>query len=183
MEHKICCIAGHRPQHFPFGYDENSKEYIKLKKILKKKIEKLIQEGAEHFILGMELGTDTWAAEIILELKEKYPHIILECALPYVAQSIEWTTLQQERYCEIITKCDIKTIVNQEYFPTCFYERNKYMVDKASLVVAIFDGNFSGTGQIINYAKKKGIDVDIIDPNQKNILRYFLTLLVQSLPM
>lgn len=168
MKHSICCITGHRPSHFPFGFDEKSVECRKIKKIIKQKIEELIKSGTEHFIVGMELEIDTWAAQIILRLKKTYPHIILECALPFVAQSIRWTIDEQERYCEILTKCDIKTVVNPEYFPTCRYERNKYMVDKASLVLAIFDGSFSGTAQIINYAYKKGVDVDIIDINNIN---------------
>ena len=41
------------------------------------------EEGVTHFISGMAQGVDLYAAEIVLELKEQYPQITLECAIPY----------------------------------------------------------------------------------------------------
>ena len=37
----------------------------------------------EVYHSGMAQGVDMYAAEIVLELKEKYPQITLECAIPY----------------------------------------------------------------------------------------------------
>ena len=47
-------------------------------------IVKLIEnKGVTHFISGMALGVDIYAAEIVLNLKTKYPHITLESAIPW----------------------------------------------------------------------------------------------------
>ena len=80
---KTCCFTGHRPKSLPFGYDEGAEGCKRLKALLTESIEKQITEnGVTHFISGMAMGVDIYAAEAVLELKEKYPHITLECAIP-----------------------------------------------------------------------------------------------------
>ncbi len=79
QKHYTCCFTGHRPQKLPFGFDEQDERCIKLKKQLKAEIETLItQKQVTHFITGMALGVDLICAEIVKELKEKYPYITLE---------------------------------------------------------------------------------------------------------
>jgi len=79
------CLTGHNPQTLTILGDENSLETTQLRKVLKKSIIELIEtENAKHFISGMSLGIDMMCAEIVLELKEEYPFITLECALPYL---------------------------------------------------------------------------------------------------
>lgn len=77
---------------FTFWYNENSINYLKMKNILKKSIVQLIKTyDVNHFISGMALGVDQYAAEIVLELKKQYPQITLECAIPCETQAIKWT--------------------------------------------------------------------------------------------
>ena len=53
------------------------------KSVMRDQIVALIEnEGVTHFITGMALGVDMYAAEIVLDLKSKYPHITLESAIP-----------------------------------------------------------------------------------------------------
>ena len=71
---KTCAFTGHRPQHLPFGMNENDERCIKLKEELKEQIINLIEaENVTHFITGMALGVDLYAAEIVLDLKARYP--------------------------------------------------------------------------------------------------------------
>lgn len=73
---KICCFTGHRPQNLPFRFDEQDRRCRKLKRVLQKEILRQInEEGVQHFISGMAIGVDMYAAEIVLELKHKYPRI------------------------------------------------------------------------------------------------------------
>ena len=48
-------------------------------------------------------SVDMYAAEIVLALKEKYPQITLECAIPYERQAVRW--------------------------PEALWKRNQYLVD------------------------------------------------------
>ena len=69
---KTCAFTGHRPQHLPFGMNENDERCVKLKEKLKEQIINLIEaENVTHFITGMALGVDRYAAEIVLDLKAR----------------------------------------------------------------------------------------------------------------
>ena len=73
---KTCCFTGHRPQ--KLGYAENSIQCDELKSKLEELIIELIEkEGVTHFISGVALGVDTYAANIVMNLKLQYPGITL----------------------------------------------------------------------------------------------------------
>ena len=79
---ETCAFTGHRPK--GLGYPESDERCAALKEKLRSLIIRMIEEkGVTHFISGMAQGVDMYAAEIVLELKEKYPQITLECAIPY----------------------------------------------------------------------------------------------------
>ena len=46
-------------------------------------------------------SVDMYAAEIVLALKEKYPQITLECAIPYERQAVRWPEALRNRYFSI----------------------------------------------------------------------------------
>ena len=43
-------------------------------------------------------------------------------------------------------------------------KRNRYMVDHADVLIAVWDGSPSGTGKTVRYAHQQGKSVTIIDP-------------------
>lgn len=104
---KVCCYTGHRPKKFPFQYNERHPDCIKLKSFIKAETEKTIQRGYDLFVSGMAIGVDIWAAEAVLELKETYPHIRLEAAIPLENELIghcpscqlRWDVAYWQRYC------------------------------------------------------------------------------------
>ena len=59
-----CCFTGHRPDKMELGEKE-------IKPLLEKAIDDAIAEGYVTFITGMAMGTDIWAAEIILVRKKR----------------------------------------------------------------------------------------------------------------
>ena len=113
----------------------------------------------------MAIGSDLICASLVLEFKKKYKNVILECAIPCLNQTEKWTETDKLTYKKIIEKADIISYVSKEqYFDGCLKKRNEYMVNKSSLVIAIYNGKVSGTKQTISLANKKGIDVIIIKP-------------------
>ena len=46
-------------------------------------------------------SVDMYVAEIVLALKEKYPQITLECAIPYERQAVRWPEALRNRYFSI----------------------------------------------------------------------------------
>lgn len=85
---KTCYFTRHRPQ--KLGYGVNSIQCDELKNRLEELIIKLIEkEGVTHFIFGVALGVDTYAANIVLKLKSDYPMITLECTIPCETQEVK----------------------------------------------------------------------------------------------
>lgn len=162
---KSCCFTGNRPQGLPWRYDESDERCKRLKDKLQKAVMDLIEkDGVTHFISGMALGVDMYAAEIILSQKETYPQITLECALPCITQTVKWASDQQKRYDEIIERADKATMLQTEYTPDCMNKRNQYMVDHSEFVIAVWNGKPGGTGNTIRYAGQKEKTVIQIDP-------------------
>ena len=60
---------------------------------------------------------------------------------------------------DILARCDYETMVQQSYTPGCMQRRNRYMVDHASLLIAVNDGARGGTRSTIEYAFKRGVNV------------------------
>lgn len=88
MRFKTCCFTGHR---------EISKHSIqKVAERLEIELVKLIGKGYCYFGCGGALGFDTIAAQTVLRLREKYPHIKLILVLPCITQANGW--LQETNY-------------------------------------------------------------------------------------
>ena len=137
---KTCAFTGHRPQNLPFGFNEEDERCIDLKKTLREQIINLIEnEGVTHFISGMAIGVDMYAAEIVLGLKASYPGITLESAIPCESQAAKWSEALRDRYFDIASKCDKETLIQTHYSPDCMDKRNRYMVDHADVLIAVWD--------------------------------------------
>lgn len=158
-----CCISGHRPNGLPWKYDEKDEFCRKIKNILREKFENAITMGYVYFICGMALGIDLISGELIVELKNKYKNIKLECAIPCINQNKYWTDEYTIRYNNVLNNADKITLVsNKQYFDGCMQLRNKYMVDNSNLLIAVFNNKPSGTKSTIEYAIHKQINLEII---------------------
>lgn len=167
---RTCAFTGHRPQNLPFRFDESDKRCIALKNQLRKLIVQLIeQHNVTHFISGMAIGVDMYAAEIVLDLKARYPHITLESAIPCETQAAKWSEPLRARYFRIAKQCDKETMLQTQYTPDCMQKRNRYMVDQADMLLAVWDGTPSGTGSTVKYAQMQGRTVWILDPKSLRV--------------
>lgn len=165
---KTCCFTGHRPKTLPWGHDENDLRCISFKSKIKFALESLIvEDGYNRFISGMAMGADMICAEIVLSLKNIYPYIKLECAVPNYAFTESWAAEDVRRYSSILTRADSIRMVNSSkiYSKRDLMLRNIYMVDSSELVIAIYiDGESGGTKNTIDYAKYKNKEVIVIEP-------------------
>lgn len=165
---KSCCFTGHRPAKLPWGYDEENAACAKLKDELSIWITKLIEFGVNKFYTGMAMGTDIWAAEIVLAMKKKYPdkNINLIAAIPYEGQTNKWSEDWKKRYADILDQADEKVLLQKQYTRGCLHARNRYMVDNSSFIIAVFNGEEGGAKYTIDYAKKQGLRIKILDPRE-----------------
>ena len=162
-----CCFTGHRPLKFPWGYDEEWEDCVKLKLKLACEIEAMRQKGVTNFISGMAIGVDMWAAEIVLDLKRAYPQDTIEliAAIPFEGQANKWSVEYRDRYFDILAQADQEFIFQEHYTKSCMHERNRFMVDNSAYMIAVFNGDKGGTANTLHYAESKGLNIVIINPN------------------
>jgi len=132
---------------------------VDLKRRLFDAVEAACSEGYCHFLCGMAQGCDLYACECVLELKKRYPEITLEAAIPCPSQANAWPETERTRYQRLLEQCDYETMVSAAYSPSCMQRRDRYMVDHAALLIAMFDGTSGGTRYTIEYAMRCGLDV------------------------
>ena len=119
-------------------------------------IRDLIANGADVFICGGALGFDMLAEQTVLRLREEFPHIKLVLALPCPGHHRRWGISEQNALEKMIKSADRTIYVSKEYTRTCMFDRNKYMVDSAGLLVCYLTDFKGGTVYTANYAKKTG---------------------------
>ena len=144
------CFTGHRPEKL------NRSEKSVLDG-LETAIRQAIADGSNVFISGMARGVDIWAAEIVLRLRKEGANVKLICASPYEGFERGWSAEWQRRYNVILAAADLVRFICPGYSRACFQIRNEWMVDHSALVIAVFNGQPSGTKNTIDYAKRKSV--------------------------
>ena len=159
------CFTGHRSQKLSWGFHEEDERCKAMKEILRFEIEKAIARGYKTFLCGMALGFDMICAETVFDLKKQYPAIKLIGALPCRNQDAKWQKKDRERYRNLLSRLDgIRCIYDEYIGAECMLERNKYMVNNSSLMIALFNGKPGGTKAAIDYARQQGLEVVTIEP-------------------
>ena len=163
--HISCAFTGHRPHKFPWKDNEADPRCIALKETLAEQIATLAGAGVTEYFTGGADGVDCWAAEIVLTMREKNPALKLRCVLPHEGQADRWSDSAQERYHSILERADSVDYVSRQYYDGCIIDRNHRLVESAGLLLAVFNGvRRSGTGATVNYARKMGKEIIVIDP-------------------
>lgn len=166
MFDQCCAFTGHRPRKFPWGYDEADARCVTLKQTLAKQIAKLVDAGYTDFLSGMAEGTDIWAALAVLALRKEHPALKLHCVLPCEGQADQWSASVRERYSSILEQADSVVYVSRAYSKDCMLRRNRYLVDHAACLLAVYNGEWhGGTAMTVRYAKKLGRKVIILNPH------------------
>ena len=170
--HISCAFTGHRPHKFPWKDNEADPRCIALKETLAEQIATLAGAGVTEYFTGGADGVDCWAAEIVLTMREKNPALKLHCLLPHEGQADRWSDSAQERYHSILERANSVDYVSRQYYDGCMIDRNHRLVESAGLLLAVFNGvRRSGTGATVNYARKMGKEIIVIDPITQQVTR------------
>jgi uncharacterized phage-like protein YoqJ len=89
--------------------------------------------------------------------------VTLEAAIPCEEQAARWKERDRNRYFGLVERCDLETMVQHRYTSGCMQRRNRYMVDRSSLVLAVYDGMLGGTMYTLTYAMRQGVRVVTMD--------------------
>ena len=161
-----CALIGCRSQNLPYRNDERDSRCEQLKQKLFCEILRMTREGVNVFMSGMARGVDLWAAEAVLQIQNVKPSqkIELWAIVPYDRQPLAWSAKECARYRRILEQAAHVEYISHDYYNACLQKRNRFMVDHATHLLAVYDGQPGGTASTIRYARKKGLEITIIEP-------------------
>jgi uncharacterized phage-like protein YoqJ len=168
-------FTGHRPPRLGgYGAGENSPIARNVRIVLDHAVDQIIirYPRGVAFLSGMAQGVDTWAAETVIAQRDAGArHARLVAAIPFAGQERVWPQAAQERYRNILARADeVAVLRHPTSIPTpaqvagWLHARNRWMIDRADLLVAVFDGSPGGTAEAVRYARDRGVPVARIDP-------------------
>ena len=149
---QCCCFSGHRPEKL-------SATEAEIRIWLEEQVRNAVLDGFTTFISGMARGVDLWAGEVVLKLKAESLPIRLVCASPFPGFETGWAKGWQTMYHDLLFNADAVAYISPSYTPYCFQKRNRWMVDRSSRLIAVYNGTSGGTKNTIDYARKQGCDV------------------------
>lgn len=156
------CFTGHRE----FIDEGNASELKRFKGILYRILERYVREKeVDTFYAGGASGFDNFAADCVLELKDKYPQIQLIEVLPFDRNNMSknWSVKDRELLLRLCKYADeVVEDAGSRHYDGCYKDRNQYMVDHADYCIAWYDKvnkEKSGTGQTVRMARRKRIPV------------------------
>ena len=156
------CFSGHRPDGLPDYGDISKPAMAMLYQRLLNEIEIAIQAGKTSFIHGGMAGFDILAAEAVLQLKEKSPHILLFSIVPFehgFLYTKEWERKWRNRAKSVFKQSDRVEYLEPAYSYRTYYRRNEWLVNHSTLLICYCNSNRGGTAYTRDYACKQGVSV------------------------
>ena len=156
----ICAFTGHRPERLPWGLNEADPRCAALKTLLRRTVREVYDRGFHTFLCGMARGCDQYFAEAVLAVKADGARDAQLCAMiPCPSQPDGWDDSSIARYWALLDACDQIEVLEPAYTPGCMLRRNRAMVQRASLLISVFDGTPGGTASTLRFAAKQGIEI------------------------
>lgn len=145
-------FTGHR------FYDFSQREFIQER--LTSAISEAYDHGIRNFISGFALGIDLMAAQLVQSLKCNLPGISLTAAIPFEGQAERYNIYDKRVYRRLLELADKVIVLSDCYYPRCFLDRDEFMVENASYLIAYYDGREKGgTYYTIKKARARGIPI------------------------
>lgn len=145
-------FTGHR------FYDFSQREFIQ--EHLTSAISEAYDHGIRNFISGFALGIDLMAAQLVQSLKCNLPGISLTAAIPFEGQAERYNIYDKRVYGRLLELADKVIVLSDCYYPRCFLDRDEFMVENASYLIAYYDGREKGgTYYTVKKARARGIPI------------------------
>lgn len=162
---KRLVVTGYK-QHELGIFDEKNPGIRFIKKALENRFRALLDEGLEWVILSGQLGVETWAAEVVLDMKEEFPQLKYAVLTPFLEQEKRWNETKQENYQMIIENADFhRSLTSKPYeAPWQFIEKNKFFLRNSDGILILYDEETDGSPKFIKkeaerYAEKNEYQV------------------------
>ena len=136
------CFTGHRT------YDGSRNEE------LESAIRALYADGYRNFLCGMAVGFDIESAEVAISLRRELSNLKVVAIIPFNGMQNGFSEEWRSRYERIVAESDKVITLATHYSVSIYAQRNNYLVNNSSAVIAYFDGSKGGTAYTVRRAAK-----------------------------
>lgn len=152
---KTCCVTGHRD----LTPIQGAAAVVKV-------MGELLQAGIDGYttyITGMAKGVDLIFAEDLLLIKRKIrPEFQLVAAISHRGALKN----RDPAFQRLLKECDQVVVLSEYYHPGVYAQRNKWMLEHSSRLIAACDGRKTGgTVRTMLEAERMGLDIRTLDLN------------------
>lgn len=138
--------------------------YFSQREFIQERLTSVISEAYDHgirnFISGFALGIDLMAAQLVQSLKCNLSGISLTAAIPFEGQAERYNIYDKRVYRRLLELADKVIVLSDCYYPRCFLDRDEFMVENASYLIAYYDGREKGgTYYTVKKARARGIPI------------------------
>ena len=151
MREQTCCFTGHRRM--------TAAERETATVWLEQTVIELIKQGIVYFGVGGAIGFDMLAANTVLRLRRRFPHIRLIVVLPCEDMDAKWSPYEREQLEHILRDADKVVSMAKTYTPDCMKRRDRHLADHSSVCVAWLTHYGGGTGYTVEYARRQGVKI------------------------
>lgn len=131
---------------------------------VKQLINLALTQGVTEFLIGMALGTDQLAAEILTQQQLKWTAVI-----PCADQDALWTPRQRSHYRKLLERANQQIVLYPHYSPGVMQARNLWMVKRSHLCLAVYNlSSTGGTAMTVKLAYEHNLQVIIFNPSAKD---------------
>ncbi|MEY8444704.1 DUF1273 domain-containing protein [Enterococcus ratti] len=165
---KVIYISGYRS--FELGiFKENDPKITVIKKVLKKEIQQLVEEGLEWVLTSGNLGIELWVTEAVTKLKDDYPELKLGIIYPFKGFGHNWKESNQEKKRLSQQIADYVDAVSHEGYhsPDQFKNHTCFLLEHTQGCLLIYDPEFPGKTQYFlrdaqTYQQKHSYEIRMI---------------------
>ncbi|TFB24000.1 DUF1273 family protein [Filobacillus milosensis] len=168
MSIKSLAITGYKPHELNIFSDKDDKVTI-IKESLKRRLTNLLEEGLEWVVVSGQQGVETWAFDVVQELKGSF-HVKIALIPPFIDQEKIWNEDKQTVYQRLIEQADFyQPLSNKTYEnPKQYFIKNKWMIEKTDACLLLYEEEFGGSPKyfyelVLKYQEKFHYDMIIIN--------------------
>lgn len=157
---KSLYITGYRPHELGIFNDKHPGVAI-IKTALKNQLRLFLDDGLEWVIISGQQGVETWAAQVVLDLKEEYPELKYSIIMPFLEQEKNWNEHKQATYMHIVSNADFTTSVTKRPYeaPWQFIEKDKFIIDNTDATLLVYDEENEGSPKYVHRLVQKYQDI------------------------
>lgn len=160
-----------------FADDDPKLKYIKL--YFEKRLKEYIEEGLEWVIISGNIGTELWAGQVVLDLKNDYPEIKLAVLLPFTGFQSNWNEKNQAVFNAVIEKADYLNYTSSSEYqnPGQLKGNQEFIIKNTDGCLLFYDTEHEGKAKFFYELAKAYQDVStyVVDLISFDELQWFIT--------